>query len=97
MSNDKLSRRSLLGMQNAGGTGGKPLRVGMVGVGARGSYHLDLLLGMDSVEVKALCDVDDGFLYRAKKWVQDAGKPAPELYSRSKTDYLPCAIVTIST
>ncbi len=67
---------------------GGPLRVGMVGVGERGSYHLDLLLGMDSVEIKALCDIDDGFLYRAKKWVQDTGKPAPALYSRSKTDYL---------
>jgi predicted dehydrogenase len=72
----------------AGARQGKPLRVGIVGVGDRGSYHLDVLLGMDSVEVKALCDVDDGFLYRGRKWVTDAGKPAPALYSRGTTDYL---------
>jgi hypothetical protein len=67
--------------------GGAPLRVGIVGVGERGSYHLDVLLGMD-VEIKALCDVDDGFLYRAKKWVTDAGKPTPTVYNRGQTDYL---------
>jgi predicted dehydrogenase len=69
-------------------TGRGPLRAGIVGVGDRGSYHLDILLGMDNVEVKALCDVDDGYLYRAKRWVEEAGKPSPALYSRSKTDYL---------
>ncbi len=66
----------------------KPVRVGFVGVGGRGSHHLDILLAMDGVEVKALCDVDDGNLYRAKHWVEQAGKPAPALYSRGKTDYL---------
>lgn len=83
--NEKLGRRAFLAMQAA--REGKPLRLGFVGVGDRGSYHLDILLGMDSVEVKALCDIDEGYLYRAKKWVTDAGKPAPELYS-GKTDYL---------
>jgi predicted dehydrogenase len=63
------------------------MRIGFVGVGDRGSYHLDVLLGMDSVEIKALCDVDEGYLYRARKWVMDAGKPEPALYS-GKTDYL---------
>jgi hypothetical protein len=81
-----LGRGSFLAMQAA--RDAKPVRVGMVGVGERGSYHLDVLLGMDSVEIKALCDVDDGFLHRAKKWVTDAGKPSPALYSRGKTDYL---------
>jgi predicted dehydrogenase len=66
----------------------KPTRVGIVGVGDRGSYHMDLLLGMDSVEVKALCDIDQGYLHRAKLWVEQAGKPSPALYSRGKTDYL---------
>ena len=83
---DTLSRRGFLAMQTV--RDAKPVRVGFVGVGERGSYHLDVLLGMDSVEVKALCDVDDGFLYRAKKWVTDTGKPAPALYNRGKTDYL---------
>ncbi len=83
--NQSLGRRAFLAMQTA--QGGRPLRLGFVGVGDRGSYHLDVLLGMDSVEVKALCDIDEAYLYRARKWVVDAGKPAPGLYS-GKTDYL---------
>jgi hypothetical protein len=31
----------------------RPIRLGFVGVGDRGSYHLDVCLGMDSVEVGA--------------------------------------------
>src|SRR4051812_32030949 len=80
-----LGRRTFLAMQAL--RQGQPIRVGMVGVGDRGSYHLDILLGLDSVEIKALCDVDDAYLYRAKKWVQDTGKPAPVLYGDSKTAY----------
>lgn len=96
---ESVSRRSLLGMRRSllgmrggsAGREGKPLRVGIVGVGNRGTHHLELLLHnqpANSVEIKALCDVDEGFLYRAKKLVQLAGRPAPELYSRGKTDYL---------
>ncbi|MFB3825117.1 MAG: Gfo/Idh/MocA family protein [Bryobacteraceae bacterium] len=80
-----MNRRTFLTMQTS--QGGRPLRLGFVGVGDRGSYHLDVLLGMDSVEVKALCDIDEGYLYRARKWVVDAGKPAPEIYSGT-ADYL---------
>ncbi len=70
------------------GTQGRPLRVGVVGVGDRGSHHLDVLLGMDNVEVPALCDIDATYLHRAKRWVEDAGKPTPRLYDRGKTDFL---------
>lgn len=73
---------------SVGSPQGRPLRVGLVGVGERGSYHLDILLGMGDVEVKALCDVDDGSLYRARQWVLEAGKPTPALYNKGQTDYL---------
>ncbi|MCZ2153319.1 MAG: Gfo/Idh/MocA family oxidoreductase [Bryobacterales bacterium] len=65
----------------------RPLRVGFVGVGDRGSAHLDVLLNMDSVEVPALCDINDAYLYRAKRWVTETGKPEPALYGRSDTDW----------
>lgn len=67
---------------------GKPLRAGIVGVGDRGSYHLDVLLGMDNIEVPAICDINDAYLYRAKRWIEEAGKPTPRLYDRGKTDFL---------
>jgi predicted dehydrogenase len=49
---------------------------------------MDTLLGMDSVEVPALCDINANYLYRAKRWVEEAGKPSPELYGRGPTDFV---------
>jgi hypothetical protein len=69
-------------------TGGGPLRLGFVGVGGRGSYHLDTCLGLDSVEVKAICDINPNYLYRAKRYVEEAGKPTPALYDRGPTDWM---------
>jgi len=66
---------------------GKPIRLGFVGVGNRGSYHLDCALGIEGVEVAALCDIDDTALYRAKRWVEEAGQPAPHLYGDSRTAF----------
>jgi predicted dehydrogenase len=66
---------------------GKTVRLGFVGVGNRGSYHLDCALGMEGVEVPAVCDIDDVALYRAKRWVEEAGQPSPRLYGESKTAF----------
>ena len=65
----------------------KLVRLAFVGVGNRGSYHLDCALGIEGVEVVAVCDVDDKALYRAKRWVEQAGQPSPRLYGESKTAY----------
>ena len=61
--------------------------VGFIGVGIRGSYHLDCALGIEGVEVLAVCDVDDKALYRAKRWVEAAGQPSPRLYGDNKTAF----------
>ena len=66
----------------------KPLRIGFVGVGIRGSRHLNFCLRVDSVEVPAICDTDAGHLYHAKRSVEKAGKPTPALYGDSPTDFL---------
>ena len=58
--------------------GDKPLRLGFVGVGDRGSYHLDIALGIEGVEVPAICDINDKYLYRAKSWVEESGRPSPD-------------------
>ncbi len=93
---DRLNRRGFLGrtvpgagaLASAAAQAGKPLRIGVVGVGDRGSYHMDTVLGMDSVEVPAICDINPDYLYRAKRWVEEAGKPSPRLYDRGPTDFL---------
>jgi predicted dehydrogenase len=65
----------------------KPLRIGFVGVGDRGSYHLDCALGIEGVIVPAICDIKDSYLYRAKRWIEETGQPSPRLYGKTKTDF----------
>ena len=67
--------------------GGRPVRLGFVGIGGRGSYHLDCALGFEGVEVPALCEIQDDRLQRAKTWVEESGRPVPRLYGRGETDF----------
>ena len=66
----------------------KPIRLGFVGVGDRGAYHLDAALGIEGVEVPALCDIKPSYLHRAKRWVEESGQPTPQLYDRGETDFM---------
>jgi predicted dehydrogenase len=64
------------------------IRLGFIGIGGRGSYHLDTALGIEGVEVPAICDIDAKNLYRAKNWVEEAGQPSPRLYDRGPKDFI---------
>lgn len=68
-------------------TSSRPIRLGFVGVGDRGSYHLDIALGIEGVEVPAVCDINPAVLYRSKRWIEDSGRPTPRLYGRGRTDF----------
>ncbi|MEN8228161.1 MAG: Gfo/Idh/MocA family oxidoreductase [Bacteroidota bacterium] len=76
------------GMAGIHPTEERPLRLGFVGVGSRGSYHLDAALGMEGIVIPAVCDIKDAALYRAKRWVEEAGQPAPTLYGKTETDFI---------
>lgn len=65
----------------------RPIRLGFVGIGGRGSYHLNAALGMDGVEVPAICEVLPERLKQAKKWIEESGRPTPSLYSKGVTDF----------
>ncbi|MCG2461648.1 Gfo/Idh/MocA family oxidoreductase [Flavobacteriaceae bacterium F89] len=65
----------------------KPIRLGFVGIGGRGSYHLDVALGMEGVMVPAICEIKPERLYNAKRWIEEAGQPSPRLYDRGLTDF----------
>ena len=72
---------SLLPFAGARGEVHRPVvRIGMVGVGARGTGHLRGLLNRDDVEVPAVCDIDPSNLARAIRLVEEAGQPTPEGY-----------------
>ncbi len=91
----KLTTASVAGMAVAGQmrpkparAANKPVRLGFVGVGDRGSWHLDCALGIEGVEVPAICDIKDHYLHRAKNWVESSGRPSPRLYGKTKTDFV---------
>src|ERR1035437_9029763 len=65
----------------------KPLRLGFVGIGGRGSYHLNSALGIEGIEVPAICEVIPKRLQQAKKWIEEAGLPTPHLYDKGVTDF----------
>lgn len=63
------------------------VRVGFIGVGARGSGHVGDYLKLEGVEVKAVCDIHEPAAAAAKARVEKAGKPAPELYTKGPEDF----------
>jgi hypothetical protein len=63
------------------------LRIGLVGLGDRGTYLLSLLLGMPKVQVRAVCDLDQAKAARAQRLVEDHRLPRPESYCGGPADY----------
>lgn len=63
------------------------VRVGLVGVGERGTGLTRVLLHMDDVEVKAICDINETNLVRAQKLCTDSGREKPQGYARGPEDY----------
>lgn len=63
------------------------LRIGIVGVGGRGTSLLQNLLRLDGIKVPALCDIDESNLANAQSLVTKAGLPKPEGYARGERDW----------
>lgn len=58
----------------------EPVRLGFVGIGGRGSYHLDSALGIPGVEVPAIAELRQDRLQRARQWIEQSGRPTPRMY-----------------
>ncbi|MCX6361520.1 MAG: Gfo/Idh/MocA family oxidoreductase [Armatimonadetes bacterium] len=91
-----LSRKEALGagalaLGAATGALGAPetatVRVGVVGVGGRGSGLLGMMLQMPDVAVPALCDIDRPRLDAAQAMVAASGRPRPIGYSSGDEAY----------
>ncbi|MGV3614363.1 MAG: Gfo/Idh/MocA family protein [Fimbriimonas sp.] len=63
------------------------VRVGFMGVGARGSGHVSHMLNLEGVEVKAIADPHLPSANAAAKQCVDKGRPAPTLYTNGDRDY----------
>ncbi len=65
----------------------KPVRVGVIGTGNRGTSLLRNLLAIDGVEIPALCDLNTDRLVFARKMCVEAGQKEPEVYSKDEYSY----------
>ncbi len=63
------------------------VRLGIIGVGGRGSSLLQDLLAIEKVEVKAICDLAPEKVARAQKAVAAAGQPEPKGFSNGEWDF----------
>ncbi|MBI2283331.1 MAG: Gfo/Idh/MocA family oxidoreductase [Bacteroidetes bacterium] len=57
------------------------VRMALIGTGARGVSHLDLLLRRSDVDVVAICDIEPRALQAAKEMVSKSGKTMPEVFT----------------
>jgi hypothetical protein len=65
----------------------KSVKVGVIGVGKRGSRHLNTLLSVDGVEITAVCDILDGNTAKAARMCEDAGRKNPAVYNGNENVY----------
>jgi hypothetical protein len=65
----------------------KTLGIGFVGIGARGSDLLKVLLKLEGVQIKAVCDIIEDRATRAQRWAKEAGKGEPRTYTQGETDF----------
>jgi len=62
------------------------IRLGFVGIGGRGQWHLSSALGIPGVQVPAICEIKPERLYTAKRWVEESGQPSPTLYGADEDE-----------
>jgi len=67
--------------------GEKVVRIGMVGVGNRGTGLLRNFLDLPGVEIPAICDINEANLERGQAVVEKAGRKRPEGYSNGLEDF----------
>src|SRR6185369_6392172 len=86
---DFLKLAGVAGIAAAKATGNeKPVRIGFVGVGNRGTGLVRILLDLPGVEIPAICDINEQHLQTARDLVEKSGRKRPEGYSTGIEDYL---------
>jgi predicted dehydrogenase len=66
----------------------RPVRIGLVGVGNRGTGLVKILLDVPGVELPAICDINEEHLQNAQALVEKTGRKRPEGYAKGPEDYL---------
>ncbi|MDG1063177.1 MAG: Gfo/Idh/MocA family oxidoreductase [Flavobacteriaceae bacterium] len=63
------------------------LKVGLIGVGLRGTNHLRNLLLRDDCLVTAICDIDPERNALAQQMIAESGQPQPLVFEKNDFDY----------
>ena len=63
------------------------LKVGLIGVGLRGTNHLDNLLQRKDVIVTAICDIDPNRIKIAEEHIQKHKHPKAQVFGKDDNDY----------
>ena len=63
------------------------LKVGLIGVGLRGTNHLNNVLLRDDVLVTAICDIDSNRITLALDNISKKGKKKPQVFGKNEYDY----------
>lgn len=90
---DKPAEAGILRRSPAAGVAGlkapalKTLRMAFIGVGGRGSGHLEMMMDLEGVEVTAIADNHAPNLQRAVKSVVSRGRKEPAAYGNGDVDY----------
>ena len=63
------------------------IKVGFIGVGLRGTKHLDNILLRDDVLVTAICDIDSARINIALKKIKDSEQEKPQVFGKNDYDY----------
>ncbi len=72
---------------SAVGEAERTIRVGCIGVGARGAFLMQTMLSFANVEVPAVCDIDRDAATRAQDVVEARRGKRPDAYTRDENDW----------
>jgi predicted dehydrogenase len=63
------------------------LNIGLIGVGLRGTNHLENILYRDDCKITAICDIDKRRNTFALDLISEAGKSKPKVFGKDEYDY----------
>ncbi|MCL7762649.1 Gfo/Idh/MocA family oxidoreductase [Polaribacter sp. Z014] len=63
------------------------LKIGLIGVGLRGTNHLNNLLLRKDIEINAICDIDPKRTKLAVELITEKGYKKPLVFGKNETDY----------
>jgi len=87
----------------AWGNADAKVKIAVIGVGARGIGHVDLLLRRDDVDLVAICDIESRALSSTKEIITKSGKKMPQVFTgdnyawKTMLEKVPVDAVVIAT